>query len=432
MIPALVALGALCACAPGIQAQRSDTIVRLAGKPVHSGVATLVEEITIGVTSGAEEYMFGEIADVAVGRDGSVFIYDRQVPAVRQYDVSGEYLRTFGHAGQGPGEYRAVSGIGVLPDGRVLIWDTSGWRINVYAATGELLESWRTPSGMSAGGVASSARAMIVDTAGIIWLRRRGAIDRERLTSRPELYERRRSDGTVIDSIGRPPFPRAELTLSATDPSGRARRSVDVPFSAPLVWRVSPLGHLVTAIPERYAFELLIPGAMSPAPSPNAWQPGQSIVSVRRDVKPEPVTRHERDSARTEVIEGMRRLDRGWSWSGPDIPSTRPLYRDLAIGMDGRIWVPIVPEVTPRLGTISGPGRVGVGPAGPPPAMTRREPPKPRAALYDVFEPSGTYLGQVQVPPRTSVAASRGDQLWAVVYDEDDVARLKRYRITWR
>jgi hypothetical protein len=52
--------------------------------------------------------------------------------------------------------------------------------------------------------------------------------------------------------------------------------------------------------------------------------------------------------------------------------------------------------------------------------------------LYDVFEPSGAYLGRVEIPPRMVLGALRGDQVWGVAYNEDDVAFLKRYRINWR
>ena len=420
--------------APQAAAQRSDTTVRTAGRPVHPGIATLAEEVSIGVTTGADEYLFGQIADVAIGRDGSMFVYDRQVPAVRRYDANGKYVRTFGRRGQGPGEYRAVSGIAVLPDGRVLVWDTSGWRINVYSPAGDLLTTWSTASGMSTGAVSSSARAMLVDTSGTIWLRRRGALDRVRLASGPELYERRRSDGTVIDTIPRPPFPRGELELTATDAAGRARHTSDLPFSAPLVWRASPLGYLVSGVPDRYAFELLIPATAGSTSAPARWRPGHPVISIRRAVDPTPVTRAERDSARNEVIASMRRLDPAWSWSGPEIPANKPFYHDLAFGMDGRIWVPIIPEVTARLGSISGPGggSISGGAPAPPSRSPARAPPKPRPALYDVFEPNGAYIGQVQIPPRTTVAVRDGDRLWAVVTDEDDVQSLKRYRIVWR
>src|SRR5688572_13773372 len=71
---------------PGADAQRADTTVRVAGSPRYSGVATLVEEISIGVTTGADEYMLGQIADVAGAYIGQVQIPPRTSVAVRNGD----------------------------------------------------------------------------------------------------------------------------------------------------------------------------------------------------------------------------------------------------------------------------------------------------------------------------------------------------------
>jgi len=59
-------------------------------------------------------------------------------------------------------------------------------------------------------------------------------------------------------------------------------------------------------------------------------------------------------------------------------------------------------------------------------------PPTPRPALYDVFEPNGAYVGQVEVPPRVSTVVRRGDYVWGVEFDDDDVQRVVRFRIVWR
>jgi hypothetical protein len=108
------------------------------------------------------------------------------------------------------------------------------------------------------------------------------------------------------------------------------------------------------------------------------------------------------------------------------------LYGGLEVGLDGRIWIAIIPEVAPRVGSLSsGGGSIGGSPRTPP-ASRNADPVPPRPALYDVFEPDGRYLGQVRVPARVSTVLRRGDHVWAVALDEDDVPRIKRYRIEWR
>ena len=392
---------------------RVDTIVRVAKAPVHTGIATLVEEMSIGVADGAEEYMLGDVADIAIGRDGTMYVLDRQVPAIRQYDDRGKYIRTLGRSGAGPGEYRSPSGLATMRDGRLLLWDTGNWRINVYSADGTTLTQWQTPSGSSGSSTAQFSRALLVDTAGVV-ITRKTIFSRD-FNNRPTVWVRFRPDGSLIDTILAPPGPREVPGLSVT--RGNASMSIPLPFSPRRVVVMSPLGYMVTGFPDRFAFEL--------------HQPGGSIVSVRRDVKPEPVSRAERTESRREIEERMRGTDPTWSWNGPDIPDTKPLYSDIQVGLDGRIWIAVIPEVGPRIGSTSMSMGVGnPGGARRPPASQERAPSKP--ALYDVFEPDGRYLGQVQVPARVSSVVRRGDHVWAVAFDAEDVPRIKRYRITWR
>ena len=395
----------------GAQGGMRDTVVRQADRPVHQGVATLVEELSIGVADGAEEYVFGEIADVALGKDGSLYVFDGQVPVVRHYDASGKFLRNIGRAGSGPGEYRSASGIATMPDGRLLVWDTGNWRINVYSAKGDVLTQWTTPSGMSGGGTAQYSRAIFVDSSGMVITRK--ALHDFRNLSQRTLWLRFRPDGTPADTIREPV---AAVLGMVSARAGNVSTSAPVPFAPIRLVAMSPLGYLVAGYPNRYAFEI--------------HQPGSAVVSVRRDVKPEPVSRSERAEGRRKLEERMRQTDPAWSWNGPDIPETRPLYHGLVTGLDGRIWISLTPDQGPKIGGLSGTSSVGQGaPRSRVPAADRGP---SRPTLYDVFEPDGRYLGQVQVPAGASAVVRKGDQVWAVAFGDDDVPRLKRYRINWK
>ena len=179
-------------------------------------------------------------------------------------------------------------------------------------------------------------------------------------------------------------------------------------------------------MPDRYAFEIT--------------RPGQPILSVRRDIKPDPVTSAERKEARDRIETMMRRTDPKWNWSGPDIPSIKPFYASLTTGQDGRIWVARSLDAasggssfSTRETSASGGAGGGRPPGGPPGVRPGNRSPGPaKPTLFDVFEPNGVFLGQVQIPARTTILARRGDHLWGVSYDDDDVATVKRFRIVWR
>jgi hypothetical protein len=53
--------------------------------------------------------------------------------------------------------------------------------------------------------------------------------------------------------------------------------------------------------------------------------------------------------------------------------------------------------------------------------------------VFDVFEPTGEYLGRVEAPEGFSIyprPVIRGMTVWGVVRDELDVARLHRFQVT--
>ncbi len=393
---------------------RRDTVVRIAGTPVHARQGTLVEELSIGVVDGAEEYLFGEVADIAVGNDGALFVLDRKVPVIRQFSAAGKFVRNIGRFGSGPGEYRSVSGLAVMKDGRLLLWDTGNWRVNIYSPTGQFITQWMTPSG-TANSTATYARAIMVDTSGAVWCR--GSV----LTRGAAGLQRRnvwlRVDaGGVRDTVELPPIPATPDALIATSANGNATSTANVPFMPVAMTARSPFGTFVSGLPNRYAFEIVATG--------------KPITSIRREnTQALPVTAAERSAERTRIETMLRRTQPDWSWNGPEIPRTKPFYGGLAVALDGRIWVAVVPEVR-RVGAINGPAGVGIGAPrrAPQPANPERD---EHPAVYDIFEPDGKYVGQVQVPARVSSVLRKGDNVWAVAYDEDDVSTVKRYRIRW-
>ena len=409
----LILLGPLCLHFDNVSAlsMLQDTVIRKVDKPLHAGTATLTPELSIGLIEGAEEYLFGDVSELAVGPDGSIYVFDRQVPALRKYDARGKFVRTFGRKGQGPGEYLSGGGLVVLPDGRVLLWDTGTWRINIYSPAGESLVSMPTPSGMGGNSSLVTSRSLVVDSTGQIYVRRQ-LLDRQKPGNARSVWLRMKTNGAA-DTIAVPDLGVTTPTVSAR--STNSSSSSNVPFAPRAITSFSPPGYFVTAFPSRYAFELRPVGS------------AHQIVSIRRSVEARRVSAEERSAARSRIEAQMRVTDPGWNWNGPEIPRTKPFFENIAIGADGRIWVAVIPEVAARRGSVG----IGGGVISPrAPAGTKPLPPAP--ALYDVYEANGTFLGEVAVPPRVNLAFRRGDYVWGTAYDEDDVTTVRRYRIAWR
>jgi hypothetical protein len=109
-------------------------------------------DLVIGVADGDEDYTFGRIADVAMGRRGQIFVADELAHEVRVYDSLGAFVRRVGRSGDGPGEFgRVLTAVLITPADTLYVPDYWNKRINVYAPSGAFvrtihlsadLESW--------------------------------------------------------------------------------------------------------------------------------------------------------------------------------------------------------------------------------------------------------------------------------------------------
>jgi hypothetical protein len=387
-------------------------IVRTTGGSDAASAQTLMPEITIGDSEGADEFTFGGITEVEVGQTGTIYVFDRQVPALRMYDTAGRYIRLVGRKGGGPGEYEAANGLAVDRDGRIMLWDAGKASINVYTASGEPDTSWSVPGG---GGFYTN-NAVYADTAGNTYIRTNIA-DPPKAANVPQSrvfgltgLVKWNAAGEVVDSIA-PPENSVEPAYIIAQNKGSTSRS-SVPFATSFVWTFSPFGYFVSARTDRYAVTLS--------------HPNGQVTRVERDVEPIAVVGDERADAELIATTNMRRTDPTWRWSGEPIPSTKPFIRSILVAEDGRIWVSVsqpgepVPE---EERTVSPSTQTG--------DRSRMPDPKWRQPLvYDVFEPDGRYLGRIKAPAKTNFRAMRGDHVWAVARDSLDVEQIVRYRVT--
>jgi hypothetical protein len=189
---------------------------------------------------------------------------------------------------------------------------------------------------------------------------------------------------------------------------GPSHRDWYVPFSPTAEWAFSPLGYMITAVSIRYAID--------------ERRPNGSIFRIERRFEPIPVQAGERRDAERRATRAMRDYQPGWRWNGPPIPETKPPFSELFIGLDGRIWV-MVAQPGERIPAEE------IGPVDPAASLPEqwREP-----VAFDVFEPDGTFLGRVRAPEGLEIfprPVFRGEEVWAVVRDELDVAYVVRLRV---
>ncbi len=345
--------------------QRGDTtVVRSNGGGRWGDSVRLQRTANIGAVSGSDTVTLGNITAIAVDPDGNVYATDQQQRVIRVFDADLRPMAIWGRDGSGPGELRNPDGgLAVLSNGTVVVRDAGNVRLQLFGQDGQSAGEWsvipsglRTRDNFARQGDTLLSR-VVTDASGPIdtWTYGLARIS---------------PAATVLDTL---PFPVATLpqrTLVAR--GGNNTAELPLPFAAASLSAWHPNGGFATARGDRYAV---------------TWPGKNGYVRVERDGDATPVSSAEAQQERAYVTQGLRWLDPSWTWTGPDIPDTKPFISQLFTGIDGSVWLVREGAADDRDDPDYEPGN---------PASVER---RLRSRLtFDVFATSGDFLGSVAVP----------------------------------
>ncbi len=104
-------------------------------------VLTLREDLRIGEQEERPDYLFYKINSIAVDREGNIYVTDEGEKHIKVFDWEGDYLRTIGRPGQGPGEFGRPTEIFISMENELKIIDPSRRQVHSYSTEGQYLES---------------------------------------------------------------------------------------------------------------------------------------------------------------------------------------------------------------------------------------------------------------------------------------------------
>ncbi len=380
-----------------------DTVqVRITGEIPSALVRSLVAEVKVGAEDGAEEETFGSVEMILGTPPGGMLLYDGQAQAALLFDSTGAFVRRVGAAGGGPGEHGHLNGIVQHASGDWIFWDAEGGRLNRYTPAGAFRSMVRLPI---TGWFLQDGLRTADDGTLYAW----AMLERGRSASAINKagFIHLDTTGLVLDTLVLPNWGTEPPYLTAESADGGSSTAYGLPWGAGAEATMTPTGGLVSGPGGSYVLYLL--------------ERGRKPVRVERAYTPVPVSSTERSERKEQIMQVMRRVNPAWSWTGEDIPSVKPAYRDFTLGRDGRIWVRVY---TPGE-AIPAEDLPPIPPGPNPPArLTTREP-----SLYDVFDANGRLLGRVSPPPRTRLVRMDGNTVWGVQTDSLDVPYAVRFRI---
>lgn len=317
-------------------------------------------ELVIGGTdasagSGDSTHLVWSVTDVAPLSDGRVAVLSSQEQTVFLFEPSGEFVRSIGREGRGPGEFGYPEHLQILPGDTLVVWDYMFGPVTYFNPVGEVLRSWRADVGAVFAAV-----------------RKPNQIS-------PERVHLPMTDGSYIVLVGL-------IQGSFVPPADVPYRvpveffRIDSAYGAHSLGRWQEREHLYSrgvyaGLP--FAFGVQIAAGDSPLAvyisSSDRYEvheftsTGALVRIVRRTVEPIPITA-------MDVVEWKDRVDpsAGWDWDAWDrivaelARNFRPPVVGLLVDSEGYLWV--------------------------------KDREDPGSSEWSVFDPAGRWQGTLKVP----------------------------------
>ncbi len=401
----LGALAPLAACGdngepPPRAAQVTDSAGIQVVTSLHNSAiyATVAPEpvLSVGVLEGPDELMFGRVASAALDGAGNLVVADGQSNEIRVFDRGGNHLRTFGGAGEGPGEFRSLEGAWPTSDGIIVAVDNQLARITRFGPEGELLGSAsfkeqdfeRTDRLAGPDAVLSRVRAapeeprtpeervqQIMAVAGM-----GGGTDH---------VIRHSLDGALIDTVAT--LPGEASVLSSRGGGASLRFSLRrIPLSpVPALWS-NGAGHIAITEGSSYEFSLYGPSGALERIVRLAEEP-----PLRTDADLEAYVRGNADEPMDQaaVRAALRRYEE------MEIPERLPAWAGLVLADNGQLWA--------RRFFIQG----------------------AESPLFDIFSAEGSHLGTVALPAHLVIQQIADGRLVAIATDDLGVERVQIHEL---
>lgn len=330
------------------------------------------------VASSPEEVVFSRIEALDVDSQGRIYVGDQLRAEITVLAPDGSVLRTIGRQGEGPGEFRYIRNLQILPGDSVMVYDLALYRMTVFApGSGEV--------------------AYVANLASTGSLTPPNSL--EKLPDEKVLFATHRLPFSAGSDDPASDYNRNQV-VRLLDWDGKVRRDsvVVVPASQPLVARQ---GRSVAVTSNPFGR----PGALKVGPDGRIYYGEGDSLSIRiysldgrlvggfsLPYTPPPVTSRDIEEASEGMDEVLKKTLREHA------PRTWPAFRNFVFDEAGRIWIGLL------------------GAAGQP-------------ARWIAFSDSGEPACAATLPPNVDLRLIRGKKAYGISTDELDVPRVVAYDV---
>jgi len=274
-----------------IEVENGVNVIKNPKEPIYGkNVFILAEELSIGKAGRVEEYIFSRVRSIAVDEKDMIYVLDTKEAHVKVFDKNGDYVKTVGRKGQGPGEMSLPFSVCITSQNEIMVQDLNNRRIMFYSLDGNFIKSLSTANILIVGSNIDSKGNII----GIVSTR----------GPEKQIIELKKFDSNLnyLYSL-----------ISFSLPSGSSTFN---PFMPELCWAVSKDDSVICGYPEKYELKVYN-------------SEGNVIKRVVKDSMPVKITQEEIEEKK-KSLPGPMQLD---------IPPYHSAYQDFSIDEENRIFV---------------------------------------------------------------------------------------------
>lgn len=327
------------------------------------------------VASSGPDLTLTRVEGLDVDSRGRIYLADPRQGGVRVLAPDGQPLRTIGRPGRGPGEFKYVRSVQILPGDSLLVYDVELYRLSVFAPDSGKIAYDRNLASTSTGTPPNwveklpGQRALFATHRKPYVAGARAADDHNR-TQAVRLLEwdgRTRQDSVLVLPVLQPLIVR----------NGGAVGATSNPFARPGLVRLGPDGKIYYGWGDSIAIAI-------------HSLDGQQVGGFSLPFAGPGVTNRDVDAATEDMDKVFGRALR------KSVPERWPAFRSFVVDDEGRIW----------LGLLA---------------------PNGQPTRWTAFSETGAPICSAALPANVDVRLIRGGKAYAVATDEADVPQIQVY-----
>ncbi len=268
------------------------TVVQNPKQPMYGeDVLLLEEDLSIGETpTGEGEYLFSQIRSIAVDDAENIYVLDSKEKQVLVFDKAGIHLRTFGRAGQGPGEFSSPLTLGVTNRDEIVVEDIRSHLV-YFSTEGEFIRNLPTAKA----GVVRVRFDASDNILGIVIIR-----DEENPRYEVQKFDPEMNLIHALDST----------------PTPSASHEGFNPFAGSIYYTFDRDGRAVCGVPDQYEIKIFDTD-------------GNLVKKISRDYDPVEITKEEKKEVEEEMPPGLKLA----------VPKYHGAFQWIMTDDEGRIFV---------------------------------------------------------------------------------------------